>query len=152
MPFLGSDSLRPDFRFTLLPRMPIRRHWVQDGRHNAPVIADMDGDGRPEMVMGLSTGGLRYYGGDTTSIGLPEWPGFSTTMQRSLRLYPNPGSSGFWVDAQPGRVHIVNAQGQVFWSGEVSGRTYIEATPWPAGLYVVHSAEGVGRWIKTHDR
>lgn len=152
MPFLGSDSLRPDFRFTLLPRMPIRRHWVQDGRHNTPVIADMDGDGRPEMVMGLSTGGLRFYAGDTTSIGLPEWPGFSTTMSQTLRLYPNPGSSGFWVDAQPGRVHIVNAQGQVFWSGDVSGRTYIEAATWPAGLYVIHSAEGVGRWIKTHDR
>lgn len=150
MPALGTDSLRPDMRFTLVPRMPVRRQWLREGRLNAPAIADMDGDGKPEMVLGLSTGGLRFYAGDTTSIGLPEWPFFAQSPTESLRLFPNPGQQGFWVDGASGDLQVINVQGQIFWTGAAYEPLYISTEDWPAGVYIVQDGQHVGRWVKTH--
>ena len=150
MPALGTDSLRPDMRFTLVPRMPVRRQWLQEGRLNAPAIADMDGDGKPEMVLGISTGGLRFYTGDTTSIGLPEWPSPWSSPEDALKLYPNPGQQGFWVSGTSGDLKVINVQGQTFWTGKTEEPTYISAANWPAGVYIVQGGSHVGRWVKTH--
>lgn len=149
MPWLGGDSLRPDIRFTLVPRMPIRRHWLRDGRHNSPVIADMDGDGRPEMVMGLSTGGLRFFAGDTTSIGIPEWSWGPGTNQHTLEVYPNPGQDGFWIRGGQGNLVISDSQGRVVLKlSEAESKQYVSAETWPAGLYVLHQGQQYARWIK----
>ena len=150
MPALGTDSLRPDMRFTLVPRMPVRRAWVQEGRVNAPAVADMDGDGKPEMVLGISTGGLRYFTGDTTSVSLPEWPGSWDKNPDQLRLFPNPGQEGFWVDGAHGDLRVFNAQGQIFWTGKAEGATFVSAAEWPAGMYVIKLQGSIGRWIKSH--
>ena len=32
----------------------------------------MDANGKPELVMGISTGGLLYYSGDTSTVGIEE--------------------------------------------------------------------------------
>lgn len=153
MPYLGSDSLRPDFRFTLIPRMPIRRHWLRDGRHNAPVIADMDGDGRPEMVMGLSTGGLRFFAGDTTSISLPEWPWPSSPPIQSLEVFPNPGNEGFWLNGGDGEIRILDIQGRPMHQQadvESDSVPYIRTNQWPDGVYIIQQGSQFVRWIKTH--
>ena len=149
IPWLGSDSLRPDMRFTLVPRMPIRRHWLRDGRHNCPVVADMDGDGRPEMVMGLSTGGLRFFAGDTTSIGLPEWSWDSWTSQGELVVYPNPGQNGFWIECDEGPVTISDIQGRVVRVlPDAPSARYVSADTWPEGVYIIRQGQHAARWIK----
>jgi hypothetical protein len=95
MPELGSDSLRPDMKFTLIPRMPIRKKLLQNGRINTPVIADMDANGKPELVMGISTGGLLYYSGDTLTVGIEEK--FIENKKYRAKIYPNPGRENLWI-------------------------------------------------------
>jgi uncharacterized delta-60 repeat protein len=56
-----------------------------------------------------------------------------------IKLYPNPTSGAVLLEMPKsvfGTVRICNAQGQVIWQQEVqSAQTWIETTPWAAGVY-----------------
>jgi hypothetical protein len=147
MPELGSDSLRPDMKFTLIPRMPIRKKLLQNGRINTPVIADMDANGKPELVMGISTGGLLYYSGDTSTVGIEEK--FIENKKSRAKIYPNPGRENLWVEGS-GEIKIINAQGQVIIEMNNSDNLQnINTSNWPQGLYYVSVKDQHEIWIKS---
>jgi len=147
MPYLGGDNLRPDMKFTLIPRMPVRKKLLQNGRINAPVIADMNGDGKPELVMGISTGGLLYYTGDTSAIGV-ENDHFQYSNNK-LKVYPNPGKDDLWIEGA-GLIQIVNAQGQVKMELKNSQNLLkIDTREWPSGIYFIRLENYHEIWIKS---
>ncbi|MFL2566301.1 MAG: FG-GAP-like repeat-containing protein [Schleiferiaceae bacterium] len=147
MPELGSDSLRPDMKFTLIPRMPIRKKLLQNGRINTPVIADMDANGKPELVMGISTGGLLYYSGDTLTVGIEEK--FIENKKSRAKIYPNPGRENLWIEGA-GDIKIINAQGQVIIEINNSDNLQnINTSNWPQGLYYVSVKDKHEIWIKS---
>jgi hypothetical protein len=147
MPELGSDSLRPDMKFTLIPRMPIRKKLLQNGRINTPVIADMDANGKPELVMGISTGGLLYYSGDTLTVGIEEK--FIENKKYRAKIYPNPGRENLWIEGA-GDIKIINAQGQVIIEINNSDNLQnINTSNWPQGLYYVSIKDKHEIWIKS---
>jgi hypothetical protein len=147
MPYLSGDNLRPDMKFTLIPRMPIRKKLLQNGRINAPVIADMNGDGKPELVMGISTGGLLYYTGDTSTIGVEN--DHIEYSNNKLKVYPNPGKDDLWIEGA-GLIQIVNAQGQVKLELKNSQNLLkIDTRKWPSGIYFIRLENYHEIWIKS---
>ncbi|CAI8338519.1 MAG: Uncharacterised protein [Owenweeksia sp. TMED14] len=146
MPKLGGDSLRPDMRFTLIPRMPIRRKLIQNGRLNAPVISDMNGNGKPEMVMGVSTGGLLFYAGDTATIGIKN--NHLQSSNNKLKAYPNPGTNDLLIEGI-GIIQIVNAQGKIlFTKRNLNNPKRINTSNWPTGVYYIKLEKQYEIWCK----
>jgi hypothetical protein len=134
-------------KFTLIPRMPIRKKLLQNGRINTPVIADMDANGKPELVMGISTGGLLYYSGDTSTVGIEEK--FIENKKSRAKIYPNPGRENLWVEGS-GEIKIINAQGQVIIEMNNSDNLQnINTSNWPQGLYYVSVKDQHEIWIKS---
>ncbi|MDO7686673.1 MAG: T9SS type A sorting domain-containing protein [Schleiferiaceae bacterium] len=146
MPTLGHDSLRIDMAFTMVPNMPIRHIAAKDGRINAPTLADMDGDGHPEMVFGLSTGGLRFMRGDSASISLVELTG----PNQGMAVWPNPGQSSFSLigNGNPVNVHHINGQTMLTQATVAHKTLTIDCRQWPAGLYVIRMGAFASKWVK----
>ncbi|WP_412060164.1 FG-GAP-like repeat-containing protein [Rubrivirga sp. IMCC45206] len=82
-------------------------------RRVAPTLGDLDGDGRPEIVAGTSSGGLLFWsaaGGVWTE---PTPPGAPSDL--GVRIVPNPSSGSVSVraDAPDGEVVVFDARGRV---------------------------------------
>ena len=134
-------------KFTLIPRMPIRKKLLQNGRINAPVISDMNGDGKPELIMGISTGGLLYYTGDISTIGI-ENDHFEYSNNK-LKIYPNPGKDELWIEGM-GFIQIINAQGQIILNRKkTKNLEKIDTREWPSGIYFIRLRNNHEIWIKT---
>lgn len=143
MPGLGTDSLRIDMEFEMTPRMEVAATVVHDGNLNAPWIKDLDQDGIPEMVLGVSTGGIRFMSADTNRIGLPE----VARSANVLTVWPNPGSDEFRV-AESGGISVYRLDGQFVGRFDSGPQSPISTTHWAPGIYVVVSPLGRTRWIK----
>ncbi len=64
---------------------------IDDGKRSSPVLAELNGDQRPEMILGDHGGGLHFYrGGDTVSSSITSAP----KEEEAPKLWPNPVSSG----------------------------------------------------------
>lgn len=143
MPGLGVDSLRVDLQFVMTPRLERSAIVVHDGNSNAPWFRDLNADGRPELVLGVSTGGIRYMTGDTLQIGSDEWrptPG-------EWSVYPTPGSGPFRSE-QRTQVSVHHLDGRYVGLFEVGPDRPVRTDEWPSGVYVLTSPLGRTRWIK----
>ena len=143
MPGLGVDSLRVDLQFVMTPRLERSAIVVHDGNSNAPRFRDLNADGRPELVLGVSTGGIRYMTGDTLQIGSDEWrptPG-------EWSVYPTPGSGPFRSE-QRTQVSVHHLDGRFVGLFEVGPDRPVRTDEWPSGVYVLTSPLGRTRWIK----
>ncbi len=117
--------------------------------NTAPAVADVDGDGKLEMVIGTDIGGLQLF-----------WTGMGLDTDSSLlsptyvKVFPNPANEDFAILRQgvSGRrettVSVMDITGrriyQEQWgAGQVSGR--VSTQSWPAGMYMLQiaAAEGV---------
>lgn len=143
MPGLGTDSLRIDMEFEMTPRMEVTATVAHDGNLNAPWIKDLDQDGIPEMVLGVSTGGIRFMSADTNRIGLPE----VAKSTHVLTVWPNPGGEEFRV-AESGGISVYRLDGQFVGRFDSGPQSPISTTHWAPGIYVVVSPLGRTRWIK----
>jgi hypothetical protein len=110
------------------------------GLRSAPAIADIDGDGLYEMVIGDAMGGLKMYKQDTSlHLGVP-----NLTTQISLRLYPNPATDELNIDwdqplPEQGEIDLLNMTGQKLLSLSVQPEQYgtsLSVAGIPAGIYV----------------
>ena len=73
---------------------------INYGRFTSVHGADIDGDGKLELVVGNYLGGVALFDGiDTNIVYLPIPYGVSepTTSPIDLTLFPNPTSNSFWV-------------------------------------------------------
>ena len=115
-------------------------------RRTAPTLADLDGDGRPEIVAGTSDGGFLFWRQSVETGAAPGPAGGS-----DLRVVPNPstGAVTFRAGAATGDVTVFDARGRrvvalalaagtATWDGTVGGE------PVAAGVYVarVRTASG----------
>lgn len=61
--------------------------FIRTASRAVPAIADLDGDGKYEMVVGNKYGGLHYYKQVlNVAVGIPNY----TLNNNSILLYPNP--------------------------------------------------------------
>lgn len=149
MPMLGSDSLRPDVQLVMVPLVEEVWTTFHDGNWNAPAIADMDGDNRLEMVMGVNTGGLRFAIGDTTSVGIDE-DQLPTATGIGLKIWPNPGSQSFELVGTGDVVQVWDVRGRMIHEAPSQNMVLmrIDASLWKPGVYIVRQGQMTARWIK----
>ncbi|MEZ5046386.1 MAG: T9SS type A sorting domain-containing protein [Chitinophagaceae bacterium] len=64
---------------------------------SAPAIADIDGDGRYDMVVGNKLGGLLLYRQDKLVVGLSE----VNQVEESFKVFPNPTKQDLYIQFEP---------------------------------------------------
>lgn len=121
---------------------------IDAGTRSTVTAGDIDGDGRVEMIVGNSLGGLYLYKqGPVVSV-----PGTVGAGNAGCKAYPNPAGSSmtvswdeeFTTGNDPVRIDIVNMLGQAVISTNQTvsaGSANISVAGLPAGIYncIVHS-------------
>ena len=110
--------------------------------YTAPAVADVDGDGKLEMVLGTETGGLLLY---WTGASLGVETSLAATSSAVVSIYPNPAHDAFQVSVsgnagQSGiAVTVTDLSGRVLFrenwpAGKDNG--VIAVRDWPVGTYL----------------
>ena len=96
------------------------------GIHSAAAVADLDGNGRLEVVVGNFAGGLQLFNGNIVVN-----QGIEEEFAHTFSVYPNPSQGQFTVDGK-GRMSIANVLGQTVKETEADGPTTVVL---PSGMY-----------------
>ncbi|MDX2286762.1 MAG: VCBS repeat-containing protein [Bacteroidia bacterium] len=118
------------------------------GRRSAPAMADLNGDGTPDLLVGNFAGGISLFfgipqAGDTSSTSV-EPP----ALLAGVRVYPNPASGTVWMEAPahagPVRCEVFTADGRAVEAFILApAAAQIAAAGWPQGLLMLRfSAPG----------
>jgi len=63
---------------------------IRFGRRAAPCVGKLDGDNKPDVLIGTITGGLQFYGSKvTTGVGMDE----ASEVNNYFKIYPNPATN-----------------------------------------------------------
>jgi hypothetical protein len=113
----------------------LSRQW---GRFMVPALADLNGDGFPEMALGNMGGGLCLFvnrlgpNGVSKTVSLPKW-----------QIYPNPLSENgqlYWLGSWPEKVSLFSTQGKclrIWEKSELDSEKPLEIKGFPKGLYFI---------------
>jgi hypothetical protein len=114
-------------------------------------IVDLDGDGKKEIVVGISEGLVVALSNDCKKI----WSTRLPSPPVSLRCVDPPGATLPWVAAgcEDGAVAALNEKGTIVRLGKITGRpTHIETLETPAGpLAVLGTDQGEVKGFKIED-
>ncbi len=115
IPFILHDSL---FSYNNLST-PLN---IRFGIRSVPFVANMNGDDKPDMLIGNMGGGLNFY---SSSLADSSWNGIAeTTFNKSINLYPNPASNLLTIDTyslkEDMTYQIINTLGQTLQSGFIN--------------------------------
>jgi hypothetical protein len=121
---------------------------IQTSARCVPAIADLDGDGTFEMVVGNSAGGLLFYKQTLTVASMNDTP----NLLKELVLYPNPGSKEvclqFGLTLAPEKIDIdlCDVQGRKLFQTSIpqgsSATTCFNVPSLQAGVYYVTCTMG----------
>lgn len=135
-PYLGSTTMRPNIRLLLRPAFS-KTETYGSGIYTAPAVADLDGDGFLDMIVGNMNGGLNYYTGTVYDVGIEEakYKGVS-----NLNVYPNPGHGRFIVNTPymgDAEIYVMDLSGKQILSQKVyETETEINLENHPKGMYL----------------
>ena len=113
---------------------------IRDGFRSSPAIADVNGDGMYDVMIGNARGGLTYYG---TDLALTVSTNEEQNPVSELVLYPNPVSQQLVLHypgnlSTPGLARIYDATGVLVKQLELTGNTtFVDVRALTPGLYVV---------------
>ena len=124
-------------------------HPFREGRRVAAAVADLNGDGPPEMVLGNYAGGVAYFEGATP-------PAHTPIVQHEripLRVYPNPVSDILHVESNEclESVAIYDLYGRIILvvNKIEDNSTVVNTLSLPAGVYFVRTANhSVSKFLK----
>ncbi len=119
----------------------------REGRRVAAAVADLTGDGKPEMLLGNYAGGAAFFRGTVP-------PAHTSLVQReypTVRVWPNPTSGIVHVEGdQPlGTVAVYDMYGRVLQKFSVLRQqtAEIDISRFPAGIYLLRIAGSVASKI-----
>lgn len=137
-PYKMSITRRPNMQLSLTPALAETRRLFDGTFHTAPALEDLDFDGFPDMFVGNRAGGINYFKGVFSSIGLPEQP--EVEEPQIMEVYPNPGSGIFnvqVVDFGQARLLVYDINGRLIHQQSVNeSLSQVDLTGQPAGLYI----------------
>lgn len=108
------------------------------GLRSASALADLNGDGTLEMVVGNFGGGLELLNGS-----IPVSQGVEEAENAVFRVYPNPAKGRFTVEGS-GHLTVSNVLGQTVMSKEIDGAETVEL---PRGLYFLKMGAAVRKMV-----
>ncbi len=151
--YAGSSTLRPNMKFTLKPTFIDVGTVKTDGQRNAAALYDLDGDGYREMILGNTSGGVRYFKG-VKYIAQPPISVVENSKNTSLKIYPNPAKETITInweneDLEKLNVKIYNLSGMIIIEKDVRNRDVISIATLNSGLYILQLSKG-GKTIAYH--
>jgi hypothetical protein len=116
------------------------------GLRSSGTLGDINGDGIPEMIVGIQNGGLRWFNGTTVNI-----TGYVLPAPPSVA--PNPTSAGGWIRIelpQPSQTAWMDVQGRLVQplGLQPAGNASL-AVPTTPGLYLLTTQPAAGGVIQT---
>lgn len=114
--------------------------------HPAAAAADLDGDGRPELLIGTESGGLLSYGAHLQGLAARA-PAALPTPSFGFDLYPNPARDEATLTLPaPARVEVLDLAGRRIRTAALpAGRQALSLRGLAAGLYLLRATTADGR-------
>jgi hypothetical protein len=123
---------------------------LQEGRRVAAAVADLTGDGKPELLVGNYAGGVAFFRGTQppahTSVIAHENP--------TLRVYPNPATDLLHIESDQPLNHIVvyDSYGRLVLKVDnlKNNCTIINTKSLPSGVYIICSDNNsISKFLKS---
>jgi hypothetical protein len=116
------------------------------GLRSSGTLGDVNGDGLPEMLVGIQNGGVRWFDGVTVGLAhLPAW--------QAPRIYPNPAQAGATIcleGAANCTGHWLDMRGRTVNSFRTGSQAAAAiAAPALPGLYLLTTQPAAGEMIQT---
>jgi hypothetical protein len=140
---------------------PLSLTWgnLDEGNRSSPALADINNDGKMELIIGNQRGGLTLYKTELVNCTVPSREVHPSVL--NLQIAPNPASD--WVrismpdNATGCQWQVHNALGQVISTGTASADVFsLQVKNWGPGIYFLEvladGVRGVGKIVVRYQK
>lgn len=113
-------------------------------------LGDINGDGMFDVSVGsIGDSEVRSGAGALFLIHLTGKKYVSTSTiphPSATTIYPNPSNGVFKIETDgPATLHVLSTCGKVLWQGTTTGSYSLDASQWPAGMYLIRAQQKNGK-------